>query len=58
MGKKQKGGILPFLMLMNAMKGGGIKKRKRKKHRAGLKKKQKGGGCKFQNWLDKKEKQM
>ncbi len=28
MRKKQKGGILPLLMLMNAMKGGGIKKEK------------------------------
>ncbi len=38
MGKKQKGGILRFLMLMNAMKGGGIKKRKKTKSQ-----KQKGG---------------
>ena len=37
MRKKQKGGILPLLMLMNAMKGGGIK---RKKTKSG---KQKGG---------------
>ena len=48
MGRKQKGGILPFLMLMNAMKGGGMKKRKRtkrQKQKGGLyvKEKQRGG---------------
>ncbi len=43
MRKKQKGGILPLLMLMNAMKGGGIKKRKRTKKQKGGFLKQKGG---------------
>ena len=42
MRKKQKGGILPLLMLMNAMKGGGIKRKRTKKQKGGFLK-QKGG---------------
>ncbi len=45
MRKKQRGGILPILMLMNAMKGGGIKKRRKTKSgkQRGSGSKQKGG---------------